>query len=102
MNVATGSTGVLQGVTVSGTTGNGVRVDTNATLRLQTASTVITGNTGAGIEMSHASIANFNSPPSSVTGNGGPEVSCPSGAPSFVVGNISLVTEPISGCLYFP
>ena len=44
VNVATGSTGVLQGVTVSGTTGNGVRVDTNATLRLQTASTVITGN----------------------------------------------------------
>ena len=52
--------------------------------------------------MSHASIANFNSPPSSVTGNGGPEVICPGGAPSFVVGNISLVTEPISGCLYFP
>jgi len=102
VNVATGSTGVLQGVTVSGTTGNGVRVDTNATLRLQTASTVITGNHRRGIEMSHASIANVNSPPSSVTGNGGPEVICPGGAPSFVVGNISLVTEPISGCLYFP
>ena len=76
MNVATGSTGVLQGVTVSGTTGNGVRVDTNAPLRLQTASTVITGNTGFGIQCFGAE-SSFAGDVAGVTGNGGAtQVSC--------------------------
>src|SRR5262249_54088858 len=62
VNVSTGSTGILQGVTISNTTGAGVRVDTNSTLRLQTASTQITNNSGAGINVSHASTVNFGPP----------------------------------------
>ncbi len=96
VNVATGSTGVLQGVTVSGTTGVGVRADTNATLRLQTGSTVITGNTIGGIFVSNHSILNFNSPPISVSGNdGGFQVNC-FGAPSTLIGNVSGVAGGVS------
>ncbi len=96
VNVATGSTGVLQGVTVSGTTGVGVRADTNATLRLQTQATVITGNTIGGIFASNHSIMNFNSPPISVSGNdGGFQVNC-FGAPSTVIGNVTGVAGGVS------
>lgn len=96
VNLATGSTGVLQGVTVNGTTGLGVRADTNATLRLQTGSTVITGNTTGGIFASHHSILNFNSPPIAVSGNGGGfQVNC-SGAPATLIGNVSGVAGGVS------
>jgi parallel beta-helix repeat protein len=96
VNVATGSTGVLQGVTVSGTAGLGVRADTNATLRLQTNSTVITGNTTGGISASHHAILNFNSPPISVNSNGGGfQVNC-AGAPSTLIGNVSGVAGGVS------
>lgn len=91
VNVATGSTGVIQGASVTAN-GQGVRVDTNATLRLQTASTQITGNTFSGLNVSHHSVVNFNSPAVTISGNDGTtQVNC-FGAPSVLIGDVSGVT----------
>jgi len=92
VNVGTGRTGTIQGANVT-LNGAGVRVDTNSTLRLQTASTTITGNTGTGIVVTNHSVVNFNGPPATVSGNDGPgsfQVNC-FGAPSVMIGNTAGV-----------
>jgi parallel beta-helix repeat protein len=97
VRVSSGSTGVLQGVTVSGTTGLGVLASVNSTLRLQTAATVITGNTVGGISSVHHAILDFTSPtPVSVSGNGGAfQLNCV-GAPSTLIGNVSGIAGGVA------